>query len=530
MLNWIPVALFIFYVVLFHSRRRKDGVAALSGPSYISWVHGNLANLVFSQRYGDYEFDWQKKYGRAYRVRGCVGENRLMVADPVGLKSIFQNPDVFIPVPMQRTGSWILGGPHSIFYVFEHDHKRIRNVFNTAFTPSRLRALVPSMQTVSRKVAEYWESLCSESTGAQAVGVVDIYKTLQQLTLETVGECIMGYQFNGIGNDDHPVARNLFNILTLTAYKSRDDLVVSRIVSLLPEVALQYLLLNSSNEASRALFRFKNIMAPFSNELVANKIKNQELGLESSDLLSIVVSENQKLHPPAKLIDPEIASQVAAILIAGQDTTGNTLAWAFYELARHPQWQDKIREEIVESRSRVGELTYAELEAMPCLNAYLKEILRFYPGVPYDERIAATDTVLPLSKPVRDVDGQEVSEIVVLKGQMILCGLASYNRNEEIWGDDADTFDPSRWLKDGSATKMKSAGLGPYANLSTFFGGSHACIGLLEMQVIIAELLLKFRFDLVEGVEIRPIVRNTLLPATMKDDHPQVPLKLTLIE
>ncbi|EEB87477.1 hypothetical protein MPER_15159, partial [Moniliophthora perniciosa FA553] len=166
------------------------GVAALSGPPFISWVHGNLANLVFSQRYGDYEFDWQKKYGRAYRVRGCVGENRLMVADPVGLKTIFQNPDVFVPVPMQRTGSWILGGPHSIFYVFgdsfpwsflvkfsfvsssEHDHKRIRNVFNTAFTPSRLRALVPSMQNVSRKlyskVAEYWESLCSESNGTQA--------------------------------------------------------------------------------------------------------------------------------------------------------------------------------------------------------------------------------------------------------------------------------------------------------------------------------------------------------------------------
>ncbi|KAK7026046.1 hypothetical protein VNI00_015773 [Paramarasmius palmivorus] len=503
----------------------------LSGPSYSSWVHGNLANLVFSRSYGDFEFQWQKQYGRAYRVRGCVGgliprqENRLMVSDPTSLRNIFQNQQVFVPVPMQRTGSWILGGPHSIFYVDEEDHKRIRNVFNTAFTPSRLRALVPSMQLV----AEHWESRLSESSG-----VIDIYKTLQQATLETVGECVIGYHFNGIGNDEHPVARSLFNILSLTAYKSRSDLVASRVLSLLPESVRRHLILNASNDASRALQVFKGLVMPFSDELLQSKVKNSELGLESNDLLSVVVSENQKLHAPARLIDPEISCQISAIMIAGQDTAGNTLAWAFYELARSPVWQDQVRQEIIDYRSRAGELTYAELEAMPCLNAHLKETLRYYPGVPFDERIAAVDTVLPLSQPAMNKDGKQVSEIVVLKGQMILCGLASYNRIEEIWGSDADKFDPSRWLKDGSATKVKSAGLGPYANLSTFFGGPHACIGwrlaLLEIQVIIAELLLKFRFELEEGIEIRPIVRNTLLPATGKDDRPEVPLRLTLIE
>ncbi|KAJ7447240.1 hypothetical protein FB451DRAFT_782447 [Mycena latifolia] len=67
-------------------RRSPDTFATTPGPSSPSWIYGNMLQLVLAEHYGDHEFKWQKQYGPLYRVKGCFGEDRLVISDPLALR------------------------------------------------------------------------------------------------------------------------------------------------------------------------------------------------------------------------------------------------------------------------------------------------------------------------------------------------------------------------------------------------------------------------------------------------------------
>lgn len=54
---------------------------------------------------------------------------------------------------------------------------------------------------------------------------------------------------------------------------------------------------------------------------------------------------------------------------------------------------------------------------------------------------------MPLSKPIRGLDGTLVNEILVPEGTIVLIGMLASNRNPELWGPDAEEWKPERWLK-----------------------------------------------------------------------------------
>ncbi len=94
-----------------------------------------------------------------------------------------------------------------------------------------------------------------------------------------------------------------------------------------------------------------------------------------------------------------------------------------------------------------------------------------------------------------DADGKVLTEIPIPRGTYIFCSIAAYNRNKEIFGADADLFNPERWLK-GTVKPSSDASIGVYANLYvfivtladaahlllrvyrfTFIGGKRSCTG-----------------------------------------------------
>lgn len=68
-------------------------------------------------------------------------------------------------------------------------------------------------------------------------------------------------------------------------------------------------------------------------------------------------------------------------MVGGVDTTANMLAWSSYVLANHHDIQEKLRGEILNFLARVSEPTYADINTLPYLNGFVKELLRVYsPG------------------------------------------------------------------------------------------------------------------------------------------------------
>jgi len=137
-----------------------------------------------------------------------------------------------------------------------------------------------------------------------------------------------------------------------------------------------------------------------------------------------------------------------------------------------------------------------------------------FPVLPIDDRIAREDTVIPLSETITLSTGEDVSEIFIEKGQIVSIAIASFQRLESRWGKDAHEFNPNRWLQ-GSAYSGGEA-LGPYANLLSFLGGPHNCLGwrfaISEMQIFICELVRRFSFALPEDDAVRIRLLGTLMP------------------
>ncbi|KAJ7925538.1 cytochrome P450 [Mycena leptocephala] len=145
----------------------------------------------------------------------------------------------------------------------------------------------------------------------------------------------------------------------------------------------------------------------------------------------------------------QVVHQIPLLLVAGQDTSANVLSWALLELARHPDFQHSLRQEILAHKRQGVEIKYDD---MPLLNAVLKETLRLTPAGPILERMATEDCVLPLSTEIKTSSGTHIRELPIRKGQIIFLALAAYQRQEPLWGSDAHEFKPSRWLEGDPCT------------------------------------------------------------------------------
>ncbi|KAI5804306.1 cytochrome P450, partial [Geopyxis carbonaria] len=168
--------------------------------------------------------------------------------------------------------------------------------------------------------------------------------------------------------------------------------------------------------------------------------------------------------------DPVVLrSQALNILLAGRDTTASTLSWAVYELLNNPTTFSQLRLEVATHTS--GALpTATTLATMPHLTSIISETLRTHPATPWLNRTARTDTLLP-----RGGGPLDTLPIFVPKGTVVIYSLHGLHRRAEVWGADADTWRPDRWLEHA---KPWLEPYGPNASYYAPFGAApRACPG-----------------------------------------------------
>ncbi|KAK0493395.1 cytochrome P450 [Armillaria luteobubalina] len=141
------------------------------------------------------------------------------------------------------------------------------------------------------------------------------------------------------------------------------------------------------------------------------------------------------------------------------------------------------------------------------LNACIKETVRLHPLAQSLFRQTAQDDVLPLAEPIITSDGKSCSQVPIAKGQVVMASIYTYNRLPSVWGDDADEWNPNRFL-DGRDIKQTSLGVMRICMvlsvLLTFSASIRGCIGwrfaVMELQSVVTELLSEFEFSMPKGV------------------------------
>ncbi|KAE8144584.1 cytochrome P450 [Aspergillus avenaceus] len=183
--------------------------------------------------------------------------------------------------------------------------------------------------------------------------------------------------------------------------------------------------------------------------------------------------------------DPiELRSQLLNILLAGRDTTASLLSWSLFILARRPDIFATLRSTILSHfgpySPDTSSISFASLKSPRYLHYFLNEVNRLYPIVPSNRRVATKDTTLPRGGGPNGTD-----PIYIRKGQAVTYSIYVLHRRKDIWGPDADVFNPDRWqnLKVGW-------------EFLPFNGGPRICIGqqfaLTEAAYVLVRLLQRF--------------------------------------
>ncbi len=180
--------------------------------------------------------------------------------------------------------------------------------------------------------------------------------------------------------------------------------------------------------------------------------------------------------------DEDVVNHMIFTMMAAHDTSTITLAMMGYYLARHPEWQDRVREE---SRA-LGKPTigYDDLDALPALDLVFKETLRMNAPVGMVAREALKDT--------------EICGYFIPRGTRIMLGIYPTQRMEPWWND-PDTFDPERFTPERAEDQSHKYAWTPFG------GNVHKCIGMhfggMEVKAIMHQLLLRNSLHVDPGYE-----------------------------
>ncbi|KAF8621408.1 hypothetical protein AX15_007820 [Amanita polypyramis BW_CC] len=344
---------------------------------------------------------------------------------------------------------------------------------------------------------------------AQGPVEIDLKHWLSRTALELIGISGFGYSFDSLREDatPHPYGLSTAELIPATSsiliYRMYILPVLAKLLPMKTRRRIVDLL------PSRRLHRIRDmvdVMHNLSVEVYESKKKNlmegddvvtKQIGA-GKDILSVLMKANLDAPEEDRLPEKELIAQMSTLIFAAVDTTTAALSRILHLLALHPEVQDKLRQEVREARRKHGDLQYNELASLPYMDAISRETLRLYPPVATVRRDTQKDIMLPLSTPVEGLDGQDIHEIFVPKGTLVLVSVFNSNRNRAIWGPDAHVWRPERWLSPLPSSVTDAHIPGIYSHLMTFLGGGRACIGFkfsqLEMKVVLSLLIEAFEF------------------------------------
>ena len=226
---------------------------------------------------------------------------------------------------------------------------------------------------------------------------------------------------------------------------------------------------------------------------VAALVAERRAGPAKDDLLERLLQARDP-ESGARMSDELLIDNLLTFFLAGHETTAKALTWTLYLLARAPEWQDRIVEEV---RRVAGEhpIGPEHIDRLAVTTQVLKESMRLYPPAPIMSRQSIVDT--------------DLAGIPIKSGTQIIIPIYAIQRHRRYWSH-PDFFEPNRFARDNEAKIARY-------HYMPFGAGPRICIGmafaLIEGIAILATLVRAASFATTPDHEPEPISRVTLRPS-----------------
>lgn len=395
--------------------------------------------------------------------RWFLNEPRILLTTPKALAEVLvqRNYEFIKPQRLRNGLGRILGV--GILLAEGDEHKRQRKLMMPAFAFRHVKDLYPIFWN---KAKEMNEQIAKTTNGKpDASSVVEIRDFASRATLDIIGLAGCGKDFEALMDPENDLNKTYKSIFSST----RGAQLVQLFLNMFPHWLVVALPLKQNDEIGKAVHVIKTV----ARDLIADKRANLEKGESKQvDILSVAMQSGG-------FTDEDLVNQLMTFLAAGHETTASAMSWAVYLLCKHPDTQTKLRAEVREKLDLKGEISSTDIDGLPYLNAVLNETMRLFPPVPLTLREAAHDTTIQ-------------GAFIPAGTTVIICPWA-VNTSKALWGNDAQKFNPDRWLGAGRAN---TGGAESNYAVTTFLHGPRSCIGKdfakAEFACLIAALVGRF--------------------------------------
>ncbi|RVW50412.1 Cytochrome P450 734A1 [Vitis vinifera] len=332
---------------------------------------------------------WSGAYGKTF-IWWVGTKPRLALADPEPIKEVFLNTGVsydkvgFSPLTRPLFGDG-LGGLNGEKWAL---HRRITNqafnmervkVIQISLFPLSQQGWVPEIVASTRKMLEEWEENCFWSSFQEGKHIFE----LQEQQMHLIAKALRSIHIPGF----------------------------------------RYL----PTKTNRESWRIEKEIEESIQRLIDNNNKTKE---NSKNLVSLLLSTYKNQHgEEEKLTVQEVIDECKTFYFAGKETTGNLLTWALVLLAMHQEWQTKAREEVVQVYGHTMSPSADNLRELKIVGMIINETLRLYPPTQTMSRVSTKNVML--------------GRVDVPAGTEIYSAMIGVHHDTQIWGEDANEFNPS---------------------------------------------------------------------------------------
>jgi cytochrome P450 len=346
--------------------------------------------------------------------------------------------------------------------------KKHRRVIAAIFNKDYLKNQIPIMARIAR---EFMEVMVRGE-----LKEVKINEHFERITGEIVGRIFLGDNINQYGQDGELLAMLLGSLIT-------DLTVLGDSITVFPFGGKLYRKTQTMCKMAQRLHRFRSACA----NIIENRRTLRSEGRHNSrtkDLLDILLDQ-EELDGLDSLRNVEIIDEFISFFVVVAEATGGLVTTLMHALAKHPEYQTQVRDEIQReySHTRLEDLTLEILKAMPITNSVLQETLRFWgPKSGTQTREAIKD--------------HEIGNISIKKGTLVGVSMVCQCCNKNYCEGPAE-FAPENW-RNREWTEPK---LSPFL-FTPFSARSRSCfeqyLTHMVAKIVASEFLMKFDYKITE--------------------------------
>ncbi|EPS61578.1 hypothetical protein M569_13218, partial [Genlisea aurea] len=388
----------------------------------------------------------------------------VILNDPEMVKEVLNKPDFYgRPRSSNPLGRLLARG---LVHLEGQKWLKHRRLMNPAFHLDKLKLMLPAFKSSCEEVLNEWEKKLSFSAE------IDVWPYIQTIASDSISRTAFGSSYEE--------GRKIFQL-----QREQAEYVLEAMSAAVYVPGSQYL----PTRRNRRMKEIDREVVAVIRGLIRRRMDagGEERG---DDLLGLMLESNEMEQPRGGMSMDDIVEECKLFYLAGQETTAALILWTMVLLGRHPEWQDKSREEVLHVFGK-NTPDFEGLTRLRVVNKVLLEVLRLYPS---------------LSSIGRRVKEQvKVGEVTLPAGVNVTLPIIFLHHDAEIWGADALEFNPERF----------GARIGGGAYIP-FSWGPRVCIGqafaMVEAKIAVSMILQSFSFRLSPSYVHAPITRITTQP------------------